>query len=86
MGYIALCLKMENTAIHHACFPHSYITIYIFFSYSVEGCCFLSQSQQCHHITKLFEKKNNIKETSSLKHVFSEHILSGQILRGLHTA
>lgn len=70
VGYIALCFKMENTAIHWACFPHSYVTIYLFFSYLVESYCFLRQSQ-CHHVTKLFEKMNHIKETSSLKHVLS---------------
>lgn len=81
MGYIAFCLKMENTAVHHACCPHSYITIYLFFSFLVESGCSLSQSQQCHHVTKLCEKMNSIKETSSLN-VFSEHILSGHILIG----
>lgn len=83
VGYIALCLKMENTAIHHACFPHSYI-IYLFFSYLVESCCFLSQSQ-CHHLTKLFEKMNNIKNTSSLKRVLWAHSLWAHLNRLTHS-
>lgn len=34
-GYIALCFKMEGTAIYHASFPSHYITVYIwFFNYS----------------------------------------------------